>query len=429
MTPVLPIRFLRGLTAVLVLAFALATPALGTSSPATGGSPDNSASGREVLLRDILPDLRVFVDMVPGQRPWNRLDGELPDSEVREAVRLGVGNWASVLPGMRFRLVDSPAEANLVFRFRDYKTHVPGGATAVAFLPGAWKAPGPDGPDFSCGAAAFGRNTKDQPCDETAENMILFQNRGIGFRRVHFLDPRRHQDYLLAKSDRRDPRKKYFRKLPDPRYGVWPPDLSTCIAGARTGGVLPAWDAVCLTAADWEALPDYDRWGPVEGPYDIASMVQHELGHALLGDHTGNSASCQSLSSTDFEDFKRDPVYTGSPIRLLEWKTFDGGKATGYSTLFTGNGIDAAFNIRGVFEADGMRLASGVLDWACKPYGAWKGYGTSYPKVNGWIVLMKPTGETKYVDDWRYAHRLMRWPVAGGAPAAAEWYQTGIILK
>jgi hypothetical protein len=262
--------------------------------------------------------------------------------------------------------------------------------------------------------------------------MILFQSRMLAFRRVHFVDPRLHQEYLEAKADRKDPAKRFFRLLPDPRYGVWPPDRSTCIAGAPVGGVLPAWDVQCLTDADWEVLPHFGRLGPVEGPYDIASLVQHEVGHTLLGDHTGaavGAGGCHRVAGTDFEDFRRDPVYTRHPMRLLEWQEGSGAARAGYSILFSGNSLDAALNVRGVFEADAMRLAGGALDGRCLPTGPWKGFATSYPQASAWIVLQRPNGETKYVDDWRYAQRLMGWPLAGGGPAAGDWFQTGLLPK
>ena len=105
-----------------------------------------------------------------------------------------------------------------------------------------------------------------------------------------------------------------------------------------------------------------------------------------------------------------------------------GGDAdSSYVARLFGNGIDAALNIRGVFEADGLRLAGGSLDLACRPIPGWAGFATTYPKARGWIVLQKPGGETKHVDDWRYAQRLMEWPVAGGAPAGPGWFQTGFL--
>jgi hypothetical protein len=158
-------------------------------------------------------------------------------------------------------------------------------------------------------------------------------------------------------------------------------------------------------------------------------MVQHEVGHTLFGGHTGESAACQTVVNADFMDERRDPVFTRRPVRLLEWKDADGRKRASYSVLFPGNAIDAALNVRGIFEADAMRLASPASDYACKPYGTWKGFETLYPASNAWIVLRKPTGETKYVDDWRYAQRLMGWPEAGGAPAPAEWFQVGLLPK
>lgn len=402
--------------------------------PAPAGFIENSDDARVVLLSIILPDLRVFVDLKPGDMPRNRLDGELGGDEVRAAMALALGNWALVLPGMHFRFVDSPDSANLVLRFRDYGGHITGGSTAESFLPGQWRppAPAPGAFDFACGSKDFGKLPSGKPCSETANNIILFQTRDVAFRRVDFLDAHMHHEYLAAKADRRDPRKRFFRFLPDPRYQAWPPDRSTCVTGAPRGRAYPAWDVQCLADSDWAALPHFDRFGPVEGPYDIAGMAQHEFGHAILGGHTCESGNCLFLTGGAYQDFGRDTVYRErEAVRLAHWRA--GGRATaadsgGYSLMFTGNGLDAAWNCRGIFEIDGRRLAAGALAWDCAPMGGWKGYPTSYPRTDGWIVLRNAAGGTKYVDDWRYAQRLMAWPTGGGRPLAAGWFQTGVIL-
>lgn len=370
-------------------------------SALAGSSPDNDGAARPLLADTLLPDLRVFVDLAPGDMPRNPLDGDLPAAEVREAVHLGLANWAGVLPGMRFALVDSAGAANLVISFRDYGKRLSQGATAESFRPAQWARSG---------------------------NAIRFQSRGLAFRRVHFRDARMHHEYLGAKADRS---RRRFRFLPDPKHNAWPPDRATCVTGTPRLGVLPVFDPMCLEDGDWRALPHYDAFGPGGGPYDIASLVTHEFGHALLGGHTGESGRCARLLGDGYGDFARDPVYVDSlALRRLEWRRPDGTTARSYSTLFYGNGCDAAWNIRGLFEADGARLAGGALDWECRPTGEWKGYATTYPRVNGWIVLQKPGGETRYVDDWGYAHRLMGWPSGrDGKPRPAEWFQTGLILR
>lgn len=417
---------LRAALIATVLSGAAAPP--GAGLPA--GSPDNTGGARAVLLEQILPDLRVFVDLKPGDMPNNRLDGELPPAEVREAVRLGLLNWASVLPAIRLRLVDSASQANVVFRFRHYGAYVPGGATAVAFLPEQWNAK----PDFGCGFAEPGKDAAGNSCYEGSHNLILFQSRNVAFRRVHHLDVRMHHEWLKARTDRRDTAKRFFRKPGDPAYGAWPPDRKTCVHGAAVGGVLPAWDIQCLAEKDWAALPHFDRFGDIEGPYDIASMAQHEFGHTLLGGHTGDAGTCQSLTGTDYQDFRRDPVYRENPLRRIAWDTGGtgatgaAGRVSSFSCLLNGNGMDAAFNVRGLFEADAMRLSVGSLDYRCRPVGAWKGYAHTWPKAQGFIVLTRPGGETKYVDDWRYALRLMAWPLGEG-PVSAGWFQTGYIPR
>lgn len=407
--------------AAAVLAAAALSPA---APPAAPGFAENDGDPRTVLLRDILPDLRVHIDLKAGEWPRNAPDGELPAGEVREAAELGLGNWASVLPDMRVRFVSVPESANLTLRFRDYGGHVSGGSTAEAFFPGNWRKAG----GFDCGKEKPGERPDGTRCRETAHNIIMFQSRGVAFRRVHFLDARMHYAYLAALTDRADTAKRFFRFLPDARFRGWPPDRSTCVAGAARGGVLPVWDPVCPTDADWAALPHYDGFGREFGPYDLAELVQHEFGHALLGGHTGESGCLETLPGA-YRDDARDPVYH-APAAIRRGRPRGSSAPFAYSILFPGNGLDAAWNSRGVFPLDAARLASGALEPDCKPSAyAWKGYRTSYPASSAWIVLQRPGGATKYVDDWEYALRLMGWPGAAPGPAAAEWFQTGIIPK
>lgn len=346
---------------------------------------------------------------------------------MRAAVELGIGNWASVLPGMRFRMVASPDSANLVVRFRDYGKHIAGGSTAEAFFPGRWR-PAPPAPgafDFACGARAPGRLPDGRACYETANNTLLFQTRGMAFRSVDTLDARMHREYLAPLADRADQRKRFFRFLPDPRFNAWPPDRSTCVAGAAREGIAPSLDFACPEDADWAALPHAAAFGREMGPYDIAGLVQHEFGHTLLGAHTGDYG-CLEKTPEDFYAIDRDPVLReASAIRRA-----GPSGAYGYSILFPGNGIDAAWNSRGLFALDAARLAGGALGRDCRPLPSpWHGYRTSYPKSSKWIVLRSRAGGSKYVDDWAYAARLMAWPYAAPGAAAAEWFQVGLLPK
>jgi len=417
------------IAARLPLILALWTACASAPNPEIPGFAENDPDPRNVLLEEILPDLRVHVDIDPADPPRNLRGADLPAGEVREAVRLGLGNWASVIPMMKFRLVGVPDSANLVLRFRSYGRHISGGSTAEAFLPGQWRPhpPSPGAFDFSCGAREPGRFPSGGRCRETANNIILFQSRGLAFRSVDFLDARMRHAYLAGMADRSDSAKRFFRRLPDPRFKVWPPDRSTCVSGKSVTGELPVWDPVCLDESDWAALPGFDRFGPEIGAYDLASLVQHEFGHTLLGRHTGEGGKCSVVEGADYRDDARDTVFRErSAIRKV--RPASGAGPYGYSTMLPGNGLDASWNTRGVFPFDAARLASGSLDWNCAPSGPWKGYAISYPGALGWIVLGKPSGETKYVDDWGYAQRLMGWPAGGGA-RETEWFQTGIITN
>ncbi len=405
----------------------------GLSPSSSAGYVENDGDDRKILLTSILPDLKVFVDVDPNQLPYNSNGQPLTEGEVRQAVYLGIGNWASVLPDMHFHIVLSPDSANLVFRFRNYEGYIPGRSTAVAFLPQQWrpKRPAAGAFNFSCGAQVWGKLPSGLPCSETANNIILFQIRGLAFHGIDYLDAKMHYEYLASMTDRKDPRKRFFRFLPDAHYQRWPPDRTTCVSGVASNDSIPAWDVQCLADSDWAALKHYREFGREQGPYDISQMVQHEMGHTLLGSHTCESGRCLLLTGGAYVDLARDPVFKSEDaIRKAHWNQSTSGlDSSSFSILFNGNGLDASWNCRGVFEIDARWLASGSLDWNCAPTGNWHGYHTSYPKVNGWIVLCNRAGETKYLDDWHYAHRLMTWPLSSGKPVKVEWFQTGIILK
>lgn len=409
-------------------------PARALSAPALPAAfAENDAGGRSVLLDSIFPDLRVYVDLDPADMPRNQVQGPMSAAEVRAAVELGIGNWASVLPQMRFRMVASADSANLVVRFRDYRNHISGGATAEAFFPGQWRPapPAPGGFDFSCGARAPGKTPDGKRCRETGNNIILFQTHGMAFRSVDTLDARMYGEYQQALAARSDPRRRFFRFLPDPRFNGWPPDRSTCVSGAARGDSVPALDIACPADSDWAALPHARAFGPGMAPYDIAQLIQHEFGHTLLGGHTGE-AGCLEMTPERFYDPGRDPVFL-EPYAIR--RTGPQG-AWGYSILFNGNGMDASWNSRGVFALDAARLAGGALDRDCRPSAIparspgpapWRGYRTSYPKSSRLIILRNRAGGTKYVDDWAYAARLMAWPGASPGAARAEWFQVGLM--
>jgi hypothetical protein len=412
----------------LLLSTGPAFPAEAVPAPPTQALPgafaENDGSDRGVLMGSILPDLRVYVDLDPGDMPWNHVQGRMPAAEVRAAVELGIGNWASVLPQMRFRLVSSPDSANLVLRFRDYGNHISGGSTAEAFFPGQWRT-GIGAFDFACGARTPGKLPDGRSCWETSNNILLFQTRGFAFRTVDTLDARMHQEYLDALTGGSDPHKRFFRFLPDARFRAWPPDRSTCVAGSSRGNIAPALDVACPEDSDWAALPHARAFGREMGPYDLAQIVQHEFGHTLLGAHTGEMG-CLEKTPEEFYDFQRDPVFR-EPYAI---RRVGPEGAWGYSILFTGNGMDASWNSRGIFAFDAARLAGGTLGRDCRPSPSpWHGYHTSYPKSSRWIILRDRAGATKYVDDWAYAARLMGWPGALPGAARAEWFQVGLIPK
>ncbi len=395
---------------------------------------------RPLLLKHILPDLRIYIDVKPDDMPFYRDEREgyirLSLEEIKDAVRLGIGNWKSVLPDMHFRIVDSEAEANLVLRFRDYKKHISRGATAEAFSPLSWKSD----PDFSCGKTADGEDNFDHSrrnlsyfpdgrrCDERQNNIILFQLWSGAFYRKHFASSLDRYEWGMASRDRS---RSWFRLGTDPLMNT--ADTSTCSPGYdKNGAPWGVFDPLCVDPEDWEAMPHAKEFSIDSSYADLAYLVQHEFGHTIMGDHTSD----MTMGGT-YEKNDRDPVYDiNYAIRkaeLADIVSLPGITApTSYSIMFSGDGIETTWNIRGVFDLDADRLASGSSchsEWQGYPAAGWR---VTYPLTEMLIKLQNSdTGEIYLTHDWHEAQEMMGWPTHkdGNNHRAHDtrWFQVAIL--
>lgn len=431
----------RPLAAALLLLLFIALPAAARS-----GYWSNQDDPRQVLLSQILPDLRVYIDVLPDDMPWTIDEHKqvirLTRRELEDAARLGLGNWQSVLPDMHFRLVDSPNQANLVLRFRDYRGYLYSSATAQAFSPSEWNAQ----PDFDCDfikvsrlgsdgqfhtVQEFGHNrSTGAACNENDNNIIMFQNRTGLFYRKHFASSLDRYEWGMAARDRSRP---FYRPANSPLYHT--PDRSDCRPGRDASGQPTGrWDPFCLAAADWEALPHAHEFGIEGGYFDLGYLIEHEFGHTLLGGHTAYIHT--PGQPWGYFDEDRDPPYDIDLAirkgRLADPVSLPGITApTSYSILFEGRGLETTTNIRGIFDLDADRLASGTpypRQWHGYPAAGWR---VTYPITAMYIKLQNDqTGEVRYTHDWHEVQALMGWPVhkAQGNHRAHDthWFQVGI---
>jgi len=165
------------------------------------------------------------------------------------------------------------------------------------------------------------------------------------------------------------------------------------------------------------------------GFVDIVHLIQHEFGHAILGAHDSDSKinTKKYIEPLDQNIMSEDNVIAklnANPTPKIEDIT----SSTTFSCLclwgnesFSSLGL---WNMRGIFDRDADRLASGSTDLS------WTGYPlVSYPIIHGKIELSKSTGEKFYTDNWHTAQNMMEWPENGNLAAHdTQWFLTDIIL-
>ncbi|MBW8886808.1 MAG: hypothetical protein JF616_03525 [Fibrobacteres bacterium] len=318
------------------------------------------------LARAAISDLKVFVDYDEDTAtfaswPVDKFGRRLAAGEIARAIRLGLLLWASVLPDMRFRLVQRESEANLIVRFGPYRMSGFTDAGGRAFTPDEWALP-----DGDCGRKAENRRPNGARCAEWEHCIILLENgrwavKGIDWRgmRMAWLDFAWIFDPAL------------------PHFGA----AGKCRDGRDTSA---PWTEACVP---FRQSPYFDSLAGA----DLASAFAHELGHTLLGAHTPAPYACA--------DLHRRPILSrDSCVRLT---------SDGYSILFPGDGLDCWWNRRGVFGADAARLKA-------------LGYRVSYPMARAVLILTGPGGRSLRTRDWRAAQAAMIWPLRSRVLSAAE---------
>lgn len=330
--------------------------------------------------RAAIADLRVYLDFDADPNtfatwPVDWARRPLPADQIARAARLGLALWASVLPEMHFRFVNRAAEANLCIRFGDYLHSGIGPNGGRAFLPRQWSSL-----DAECGRKAENRLPDGSPCEEWERNIIILHTRTWAVRGIDFTG-----NELVYRG---------FAWMVDPAHPHFVPKGGGPCRDGKSAGA--SWSDTCVAFA---RSPLYDS---LKGN-DLAAIIQHEFGHALLGDHTPSPYECA--------DHARRPILSrDSCVRI---------SGEGFSALFPGDGMDGWWNRRGVFAADAARLMR-------------KGYRVSYPGTGAAIVLARPGGRVKRVSDWREAQRAMIWPLRTAiltpGQAARQWFVVDVEL-
>ena len=328
--------------------------------------------------RAAVADLRVFADFDDDTAtfaawPMDKFGRRLPADQIARGIRLGLLLWASVLPDMRFRLVQREAEANLIVRFGPYRNSGFADAGGRAFMPWQWVRP-----DGECGRRKENRRPDGSRCSEWDHGIIVLQQ---GRWAVNAIDWRGMRETWLDFA--------WIFDAALPHFGA----PGHCRDGRDPGA---RWNEACVPFAE---SPYYASLAGA----DLAAILEHELGHTLMGDHAREPYACVDLG-------RRPIVSRDSCVRLAP---------DGFAAMLPGDGVSGWWNSRGVFDGDIARLRE-------------LGYRLSYPRARATLILTGPGGRVLRTRDWRVARRAMIWPlqrqVLSPAQARRQLFLTAIVL-
>lgn len=349
----------RALAAALSAALSAALPA---AFPSTAFAASVSGAGPAPVpppqALEAIRDLRVHLDFdrdtaTFASWPVDKFMRPLPADQIARAARLGLSLWAGILPDMRFRFVSDPREANLVLRFGPYRDSQGMDGWARAFLPDQWGRADPE-----CGRREEGRRPDGSFCSEWSHNVITFHHRRWAVAGGDFSTGLDFHEYISWVFDRSRP---HFV----PRGG------GPCRDGRSPDAV---WSDACVP------FPESPHHLEIAG-VDLPGVIQHEVGHTLLGDHTPDPPGPSYI-----DPGRERIVDPAGCVRL---------GPSGYSCLFRG-AEDKWWNRRCAFRADAERLRG-------------MGYRVQYPTVPWIITLKRRDGATLAVSDWARAESLMLW--------------------
>ncbi|MBN1576806.1 MAG: hypothetical protein JW913_09655 [Chitinispirillaceae bacterium] len=379
-----------------------------------------SGRRRDALILKRFPDLKVAV--VIKERPRNSLD-TLQDEEIRQGVKLGLYAWASILPDMNLRFVDSADIADFTVCFEQIRYKSASGVSSLA-----WNGISP------------GRITID--IDD------------IAFRRLDFVSPKMKFERAKAVFDSAAKVWSYYYQHASGKQEY----LNFCLNfhnarnAIRDMGKDP--ENVCINwpCINWDEVPHVRTIGKGrEGDHDLAWLVQHEFGHTLglyhvdMDDitHKKSCAPLSCLPSQRADD--RHPVTASTeqfwiPRAGFRQKKLDCITAVSSPSVMIGNvwGVGAE-ELRGIFDLDADALSTGeadgcnctgIIDDGSEAHG-FRGYNVSYPEIRpGWLIVMRnrTTKEYFFTNDWHAAHDKMGWiNNENTRPLDTDWFLVDIL--
>ncbi|MBN2036702.1 MAG: hypothetical protein JW768_08185 [Chitinispirillaceae bacterium] len=411
----------RAAESATVPASVAASAPMSTISAPKGGYESLLRGSRDHLIDSVFPSLRVFINK--QDTIGNEFVHELPDEEIRSAVKLGLYLWASILPDLNVEFVKNHADANFTVTFKDLT---------------------------SAGWAGYTNFWTSGPTAGMTINCV-----NLAFRSLDFASPFMSFEYYQAAWDRNEPRwveywsggatgegKTYDQQLKRLAENYGSMDLALERICFRWGCLLE--NERALTA-----LPHYSVFGGKRfklGVFDLAGVVQHEFGHVLgIDESDGNSetlgGTCGTFSCMPRERFNdRRPAHDRqkeiwiprAPIR--KHPSFGISEKTSYCAHMGNSWGGRGWNSRAIFNRDADIVSAELVsrsDCATVTKTRGKPFVVSYPKIRtGWsIVLQNKTSKDRfYTDNWHVAHEKMGWVLNENTAALdCEWFVVDIL--
>jgi len=455
-------------------------PPDGPLNDSTETYTQNTPGDRSPLVNDILPDMRLYLDMTSSDMPWyytpityNKT--YLSASEVRDGVDLAMKCWASVLPMFKYRFVDTISDANFRIKFRTDHPEMPDRAVGLSMVP-TEVVSNPDLVNDANDNTIYIRNAALAVRDMDFINSMMYyyfkstiRQRTSPHRIFHFLRTQKqaylppgvtypfiiNQEYyssagaLIPTEWINEITKRIYQNgqwsnnieytdpgtptdLSNPYYEL---DSDPAKYLAVTGGPNDTGDYPRLTETYFtnDILDDatyaniFGYWGFT----DIVYLMQHEFAHTLLGGHD-TDANIHALNTRNFIDATAE-VVVDKQNAICKLPAYPDPKIdeitapSTFSNLFYEVHNVGPWNMRGIFDRDADRLAKGSAD------RSWTGYpAVSYPVISGKIELSKSNGDKTYTDSWHTAQEFMGWPThkdtSNFAAHDTQWFVTDVIM-
>ena len=376
---------------------------------------------RDAMVNTRFPDMKVYLDII--EKPYKMINGnkiELTNEETRNGVRLGLYLWASILPDINIRFVNSSAEADMTIKIMQAVFE----GRHVAGYSEYWSGEEP--------------------------TRIVIDPDNVAFRDMDFISPKMAYERVKAINDAEKEHWGYHNNIDESdvhnkadickKYTEAKEYIETVLNADP--------ENVCLKGEciNWDLIPYTNIFGAKCG--DLVWVAQHEFGHTLGLEHIDQESeeqklSCAPISCKPDQRFgNRQPVTSGTEGLWIPRAGFRENKLssireTNSHSCMIGNTFEGiGGNSRAIFDIDADALSTGPAD-KCRCQGIenplFRGYNVTYPEIrNGWrIVLQHKTTKIKYyTSNWHTAHDMMGWVKNNNTKALdANWFVIDILDK